>query len=49
MSRPGPVVLVGTSPGTISAAGTAPGFRGIEKRVVRDIAAWIHGIAGKRR
>ena len=26
----------------------AHGFRGIEKHVVREIAAWIHGVARKR-
>lgn len=34
--------------GSVCAGLHAHGFRGIEKRVVRDIAAWIHGIARTR-
>ena len=35
--------------GSVCGARTAHGFRGIEKRVVRDLAAWIHGTAGADR
>ncbi|MDX1483888.1 MAG: hypothetical protein R3229_05340 [Alphaproteobacteria bacterium] len=35
--------------GSECGARTAHGFRGIERRVVRELAAWIHGIAAKGR